>query len=31
LTFYLEIQIKEGAVAPSKPIDFDFRNTNKEL
>ena len=27
----VEIQTKEGAVAPSQPIDFDFRNTSKEL
>jgi len=27
----VEIQIKEGASAPSKPIDFDFRDVSKEL
>lgn len=27
----VEIQTKEDAVAPSQPLDFDFRNTSKEL
>ena len=27
----VEIQTKEGASAPSKPIDFDLRDLNKEL
>lgn len=27
----IEIQTKEGAVAPSKPLDFDFNNISKEL
>jgi len=27
----VEIQTKEGAVAPSQPIDFDFRDISKEL
>ena len=27
----VEIQTKEGAPAPSKPIDFDFRDISKEL
>jgi methionine aminopeptidase len=27
----VEIQTKEGASAPSKPLDFDFRDISKEL
>jgi hypothetical protein len=27
----VEIQTKEGAVAPSEPLDFDFKNIDKEL
>ena len=27
----VEIQTKEGAPAPSKPIDFDFRDISKDL
>jgi hypothetical protein len=27
----IEIQTKEDAVAPSKPLDFDFNNISKEL
>jgi hypothetical protein len=27
----VEIQTKEDAVAPSKPLDFDFNNISKEL
>lgn len=27
----VEIQTKEDAVAPSQPLDFDFRNISKEL
>ena len=27
----VEIQTKEGASASSEPLDFDFRNTGKEL
>jgi len=27
----IEIRAKEGAVAPSQPLDFDFRDTSKDL
>jgi len=27
----VEIQTKEDAIAPSKPLDFDFNNISKEL